>query len=83
MGIRGIKQPLVESVGTVDPLTGRTAHVEDGLSAVAVDDLLELCADGFHGFIPGNALPTRLFALGVRALHGVINTIGMVCCLNG
>ena len=78
MGVGSVEQPLVERVGAVNPLAGRAAHVEDGLTAVLVHDLLELRADGLHGLVPGDALPARLLALGVGALHGMVDAVGVV-----
>src|SRR5699024_2705478 len=58
-------------------------HVEDGLPAVALHDLVELLPDGLHGLVPRDAHPTRILALGVRALHGVVDAVGVVRRLDG
>ncbi len=76
--VRGVEQPLVERVGAVDPLAGRAAHVEDGLAAVLVHDLLELRADGLHGLVPADAHPAGILALGVGALQGMVDTSRVV-----
>ncbi len=83
MGVGSIEQPLVETVGAVNPLARRTAHVEYGLAAVLIDDLRELLTDGVHGLVPRDAHPAGVFALGVRSLQRMIDTIGMVGRLNG
>ena len=73
-----VEQPLVEGVGAVDPLARGAAHVEDGLATVLVDDLGELLTDGLHGLFPADAHPAGLLALGVRALHGVVDARGVI-----
>jgi hypothetical protein len=66
------------------PDAARAAHAEDRFAAVLVDAFLHLVGNRFHGFVPGNAHPTRVvFALGVRALHRVVQTVGMVGRLQG
>ena len=81
--VRGIEQPFVERIGAVYPLARRTRHVENGLPAVPVDDLLELLTDGLHRLVPRDALPAGVLALGIRALHGMVDAIGMVRRLDG
>ena len=60
------------------------AHEEHGLSAVLVLELLELLGDGVVRLVPGDAHPAGVGgALGVRALHGVVDAVGMVGGLDG
>ena len=81
--VRRVEQPLVERVGPVHPLARRARHVEDALSAVAVHQLVELGADDLHRLVPRDALPAGILALGIRALHGMVDAVGVVRRLDG
>ena len=83
MRVRRVEQPLVERVGPVHPLARRARHVEDALSAVAVHQLVELGADDLHRLVPRDALPAGILALGIRALHGMVDAVGVVRRLDG
>ena len=54
----------------------------DRFAAVLGLDLQEVVDDGLHRLVPADALPTGLLALGVRAFHGVVQTVGMIRRLN-
>ena len=70
---------LVSAVGTHGPDTARAAHGEIGLVAVLVLELLELGAENFFSLVPADALPTGIVgALGVRALHGILDAVGVI-----
>ena len=81
--VGAVEQPLEEGVRAVHPLAGRAAHAEAGLATVLIDGLVELLADGLHGLVPGNANPTRVLALGVGALHGMVDTCRVIARLQG
>ena len=76
----GRAEDLLEgSVGGLGPDAGGAAHGEDRLAAVLVDDLGELLAHEVEALLEGDADPARIvLALGVGALHGVTQAIGMV-----
>ena len=72
MEVVGSEDGLQGAVGRLGPHTRGTAHGEDRLSAVLVDDLV-------HGLGEVDAHPAGIvLALGVGALHGVAQTIGVV-----
>ena len=60
------------------------AHEKHGLAAVLVHELMELLGDGAVRLIPGDAHPARVGGtLGIRALHGVVDAVGVVGGLDG
>ena len=72
------------TVGVLGPDARSAAHEEHGLAAVLVLELLELLGDGAVRLVPGDAHPARVGgALGVRALHGVVDAVGVVGGLDG
>ena len=79
--VGAVEQPLVERVGAVDPLARRAAHAKACLPAILFDDVVEAFADGLHGLVPADAHPARFLALGVRALHRVVDALRVVTCL--
>ena len=75
----GSEDRLQGAVGRLSPHARGTAHGEDRLSAVLVDELVVLGADLVHGLGKVDAHPAGIIlALGVGALHGVAQTIGVV-----
>ena len=78
-GVGGVEALLVGAVGTHCPDAARAAHGEVGLIAVLVLELFELGAKNLLGLVPADALPTRIVGtLGVRALHGVLDAVGVI-----
>ena len=80
-----------EAVGRMEPgaesalvavHTARAGHVEQSLRAILGADGLDALIDGVDGLVPGNAHPAGVLALGVRALHGITQTIGVVAGLH-
>ena len=81
--VGGLEEGLNDRLGMHAPNTGGTDLARNGLAAVLLLDLLHLGDDGVHGLVPGDTHPTGVVvALGVRALHGIVQTIGVVGCLN-
>ena len=79
MEVVGPEDGLQGAVGRLRPHARGTAHGEDRLSAVLVDELVVLGADLVHGLGEVHAHPAGIvLALGVGALHGVAQTIGVV-----
>ena len=79
MEVVGSEDGLQGAVGRLSPHARGTAHGEDRLSAVLVDELVVLGADLVHGLGKVDAHPAGIvLALGVGALHGVAQTIGVV-----
>ena len=71
-------------VGLHAPLTAGAAPRERGLTAVLVGDLQNLVCDRLIGFFPGDAHPTGVVvALRVRALHGILDAVGVIRGLDG
>ncbi len=84
MGIRGREDGLQGAVRRLSPNAGRAAHREVGLSAVLLDDLIELGAGLVKGIGQADADPAGIvLTLRVRALQAVAQTIGMVQCEHG
>ena len=83
--VRGAEQKQRHAgIGLHAPLTARAAPGEGGLVAVLRGDLQDVVGDGLVGLVPGNAHPAGIVvALGVRALHGVLDAVGVVGRLNG
>ena len=85
VGLNGVRadEALLEcGVGTHGPDAAGAGHAEVRLVAVLGLQFAELIADGLHGFVPSDALPTGIVGiLRVRALHGVLQAIGMICSL--
>ena len=72
------------SIGMLGPDARGAAHEEHGLAAVLVHELMELLGDGAVRLIPGDAHPARVGGtLGIRALHGVVDAVGVVGGLDG
>ena len=62
----------------------RRAHLAgDSLAAVLGFDVQEVVHDGLHGLVPRDTLPAGLLALRVRALHGIVQAVGVVRRLDG
>ena len=82
--VRRTEQLLHALVGAKRPHARGAAHNEDGLSAVLIDDLAQALARQLEGLVQGDAHPTGIIgALGVRALHGVTQTIGVIGRMHG
>ena len=60
----------------------RAGHVEQGLRTILGADGLDALIDGVDGLVPGNAHPAGVLTLGVRALHGITQAVGMVAGLH-
>ena len=72
------------SIGMLGPDARGAAHEKHGLAAVLVHELMELLGDGAVRLIPGDAHPARVGGtLGIRALHGVVDAVGVVGGLDG
>ena len=81
--VGGLEEGLDDRLGMHAPNTGGTDLTRNGLAAVLLLDLLHLGDDGVHGLVPGDTHPVGVVvALGVGALHGIVQTIGMVGRLN-
>ena len=79
MEVVGSEDGLQGTVGRLRPHTRGTAHGEDRLSAVLVDELVVLGADLVHGLGEVHAHPAGIvLAFGVGALHGIAQTVGVV-----
>ena len=71
-------------IGVLGPDARGAAHEEHGLAAVLVLKFLELFGNSIKRLVPGDAHPARVGgALGVRALHGVVDAVGVVGGLDG
>ena len=81
--VRRLEHVLQNGLGMHAPDAGRAHLAGDGLAAVLVRDLPQVVHDGVERLVPGDAHPAGLLALGVRALHGVVQTIGVVGRLDG
>ena len=82
--VRRTEQLLHALVGAERPHARGSAHDEDGLSAVLVDDLAQALARQLEGLVQRDAHPTGIIgALGVRALHRVTQTIGVIGRMHG
>ena len=79
MRVRRGEDGLERAVRGLRPHARRAAHGEVRFSAVLLHDLLELRARFIEGLAQRHAHPTRVvLSLGVRALHAVAQTIGVV-----
>ena len=80
--VRAYEALLQRRVRAHGPDAAGAGHAEVRLVAVLGLQLAELLADGLHGFVPSDALPAGIVGiLRVRALHGVLQAIGMICSL--
>ena len=80
-----------EAVGRMEPgaegalvavHAARAGHVEQGLRTILGADGLDAFIDGVDGLVPRNAHPAGVLALGVRALHGITQAVGMIAGLH-
>ena len=77
--VRAADQLAERAVCEHAPDAAGARHAEDGFSAVAVHRLLQFLGDGAHRLIPADAHPTGIVLTAcVRALHGVVQTVGVV-----
>ena len=81
--VRRLEHVLQDGLRVHAPDARRAHLAGDGLAAVLRFDLHEVVDDGLHGLVPADALPSGLLALGIRALHGVVQTVGVVRRLDG
>ena len=79
-----------EAVGRVEPRpegalvcvhAAGARHVEQGLGAVLGAHGLNAFIDCIDGLVPGDSHPAGVLALGVRALHGVTQAVGVIAGL--
>ena len=72
------------SIGLHAPLSARTAPREQAFRTVLLTQLHNIVRNGPVGLVPADPHPTWIFAaLRVRALHWELDTIRMICSLNG
>ena len=77
--VRAADQLAERAIREHAPDTAGARHAEDGLSAIAVHRLLQLLGDGAHRLVPADAHPTGIvLAAGVRALHGMVQAVGVI-----
>ena len=70
-------------IGLHAPLSASAAPAEQRLRAVLLPDLADVVSDGLICLVPADAHPARVIRpLGIRALHGVLDAIGVITRLD-